>query len=56
LKLYRKALHKWDNLQVLMLFEEMAELQKEICKNIRRQHPTVPPYWREEKEMCLMPE
>ena len=35
LKLYRKALHKWDNLQVLMLFEEMAELQKEITKNIR---------------------
>src|SRR5690625_3439817 len=35
LKIYRKALHKWDNLQVLMLFEEMAELQKEITKNIR---------------------
>lgn len=35
LSIYRKALDKWGNLQVLMIFEEMAELQKELCKSLR---------------------
>lgn len=33
----------------------IEKLMKEE-KNIEmRQHPTVPPYWREEKELCIMP-
>lgn len=34
LEIYQKALHKWggDN-QTLKMFEEMSELQKELCKN-----------------------
>lgn len=35
-EIYRKALDKWGNIpQVTMVFEEMAELQKELCKNLR---------------------
>lgn len=35
-EIYRQALEKWgDNLQIAMVFEEMAELQKELCKSLR---------------------
>jgi hypothetical protein len=33
--LYERAWIKWHDLQYLMLFEEMAELQKEIVKHLR---------------------
>jgi hypothetical protein len=36
-ELFRKALTKWGNQsQVFMLFEEMAELQKSMCKLDRK--------------------
>lgn len=35
-EIYRQALNKWGNIpQVTMVFEEMSELQKELCKNLR---------------------
>lgn len=35
-KIYKKALDKWGKIpQVIILFEEMAELQKELSKNLR---------------------
>lgn len=35
-KVYKQALGKWGKIpQVIMLFEEMAELQKELSKNLR---------------------
>lgn len=35
-KIYQTALEKWGaDAQALMVFEEMAELQKELCKNAR---------------------
>ena len=35
-EIYRHALDKWGaKAQICMLFEEMAELQKELCKNFR---------------------
>lgn len=34
--IYRAALEKWGaDAQTLMVFEEMAELEKELCKNAR---------------------
>ena len=34
--IYREALNKWGaEAQTLMVFEEMAELQKELCKHTR---------------------
>ncbi len=37
--------------------EEYVEQQMRLGKNINaRQHPTIPPYWRKETELCLMPE
>lgn len=36
-ELYKKALNKWgNNTQILMLFEEIAELQKAVCKLTRK--------------------
>ena len=33
---YKQALEKWGtDAQILMVFEEMSELQKELCKNWR---------------------
>ncbi|MDR3289914.1 MAG: hypothetical protein LBT02_01370 [Rickettsiales bacterium] len=38
----KETLKKWGNLaEVFMLFEEMAEFQKEICKNINRKAENV---------------
>ena len=35
-KLYRQAIEKWGaEAQICMVFEEMAELQKELCKALR---------------------
>ena len=35
-EIYERALDKWGiRAQTMMVFEEMAELQKEICKNWR---------------------
>jgi len=34
-EIYRQALEKWGYHQRTIALEEMAELQKEICKNIR---------------------
>lgn len=34
-EIYRKSLEKWGYHQRTIALEEMAELQKEICKNIR---------------------
>ena len=35
-KTYEKAINQWGiNAQITMVFEEMAELQKELCKNLR---------------------
>ena len=34
-QLYKKARDKWGDLQILLLFEEMAELQKALIKNMR---------------------
>jgi len=33
--LYGKVWQRWKDLQFIMLFEEMSELQKEICKQYR---------------------
>jgi translation initiation factor 2 alpha subunit (eIF-2alpha) len=32
-EIYRQAIDKWG--QITMVFEEMAELQKELCKSLR---------------------
>ena len=38
--IYRKAYKLWGyNAQMFMIFEEMAELQKAICKSIRQSNP-----------------
>ena len=35
-KIYEKAINTWGiNAQIAMVFEESAELQKELCKNLR---------------------
>lgn len=35
-EIYRQALEKWGEVaQIVMVFEEMAELQKELSKNLR---------------------
>lgn len=35
-QIYKKAIEKWGyDAQILMVFEEMSELQKELCKNRR---------------------
>ena len=34
-EIYRQALEKWGEKQIAMVFEEMAEMQKELCKNLR---------------------
>ncbi|MBZ4656499.1 MAG: hypothetical protein JG759_1047 [Thermoanaerobacter sp.] len=34
-KLYRQALEKWGTAQIIIAFEEMAELQKKLCKALR---------------------
>lgn len=35
-EIYRQAIGKWGKAaQVTMVFEEMSELQKELCKNLR---------------------
>ncbi len=34
-KLYRQALEKWGTAQIIIAFEEMAELQKELSKYLR---------------------
>lgn len=35
-EIYRQAIEKWGaELQIIMVFEEMAELQKELCKSFR---------------------
>lgn len=35
-EIYKKAIEKWGaGAQICMTFEEMAELQKELCKDIR---------------------
>ena len=34
-EIYRQALNKWKDKQIVMVFEEMAELQKELCKSLR---------------------
>lgn len=34
-EIYQKALDKWQEKQIFMVFEEMAELQKELCKSLR---------------------
>lgn len=35
-EIYRAAIHKWGiRAQIMMVYEEMAELQKELCKNGR---------------------
>ena len=35
-EIYRQALEKWGaDLQIVMVFEEMSELQKELCKSLR---------------------
>ncbi len=34
-KLYRQALEKWGTAQIIITFEEMAELQKELSKYLR---------------------
>ena len=35
-QIYKQALEKWgSDAQILMVFEEMSELQKELCKNWR---------------------
>lgn len=37
--IYKKALNKWGaEAQTIMVFEEMAELQKELCKAIRNNY------------------
>jgi len=36
IEIYKKSIEKWGKgLQILMLHEEMAELQKETCKELR---------------------
>lgn len=34
-EIYRQALEKWGWLQKIVAIEEMSELQKELCKNLR---------------------
>lgn len=35
-QIYKQAVEKWGtDAQILMVFEEMSELQKELCKNWR---------------------
>lgn len=35
-QIYKQAIEKWGtDVQILMVFEEMSELQKELCKNWR---------------------
>lgn len=35
-QIYKQAIEKWgSDAQILMVFEEMSELQKELCKNWR---------------------
>lgn len=35
-QIYNRAIEKWgEDAQILMVFEEMSELQKELCKNWR---------------------
>ena len=34
-ELYGKAWQRWHDLQYIMLFEEMSELQKALCKQYR---------------------
>src|SRR5690554_1470419 len=35
-EIYKQALYKWGaEVQIAMVFEEMAELQKELCKDLR---------------------
>lgn len=35
-QIYKQAIEKWgSDAQILMVFEEMSELQKELCKNRR---------------------
>lgn len=35
-QIYKQAIEKWGtDAQILMVFEEMSELQKELCKNWR---------------------
>jgi NTP pyrophosphatase (non-canonical NTP hydrolase) len=37
IEIFKRALAKWGkDSQIYMVFEEMAELQKELCKNINR--------------------
>lgn len=39
--IYTSALSKWGTAaQTLMVYEEMAELQKELCKHARGRHNT----------------
>ena len=38
-EIYKKALNKWGaEAQIIMVFEEMAELQKELCKVLRNNY------------------
>ena len=39
-KLYRQALEKWGTAQIIIAFEEMAELQKELSKYLRGRENT----------------
>lgn len=35
-QIYKQAIEKWgSDAQIIMVFEEMSELQKELCKNRR---------------------
>lgn len=34
-EIYKQALDRWGEKQIIMVFEEMAELQKELCKSLR---------------------
>ncbi len=36
-EIYTQVLDKWEDKQITMVFEEMAELQKELCKATRGQ-------------------
>lgn len=41
-KVYRQALYKWGSeAQITMVFEEMAELQKELCKYLRTENEDI---------------
>lgn len=39
-KLYRQAIEKWGTAQIIIAFEEMAELQKELSKYLRGRENT----------------